>query len=90
MSFKTGAWIRIECWVPAVSVTTVAIDRRVRCGVGSVCRLSEERTLKFRRAEGCGRVCNVSMRVADDGRNISLDDTQRKRSVTRSVTGDVL
>ena len=76
MSFGAGAWIRIECWVPAVSVATVATDRRVGYCVGGVRRLSTERTSVVRKAEGGEIVWGVNRRVTDERRNISPDETE--------------
>ena len=73
MSFRAGAWIRTECWLPVVSGTTVATDRCVRFCVGSVRRLSTEGTSQVRKAEDDGKVWKVSKRVTDDGRNICPD-----------------
>ena len=73
MSLRAGAWVRMECWAPEVSVTSVETDRRVRYCVGGECRLRAKRALNVRRAEGCGRGWSVRRRVADDGRNISPD-----------------
>ena len=73
ISLRAGAWVRMECWAPEVSVTSVETDRRVLCCVGGGCRLRAKRALKVRRAEGCGRGWSVRRRVADDGRNISPD-----------------
>ena len=74
MSLRAGAWVRMECWAPEVSVTSVETDCRVRYWAGGECRLRAKRALKVRRAEGCGRGWSIRRRVADDGRNISSDD----------------
>ena len=69
----------MECWIPGVSATIVATDRRVRYGAGGVRRLRAERAFRVRRTGGGGRGWGIRMRIVDDGRNIRPG----KRSVTR-------